>query len=184
VSTPVPLCPHCAAATERPLVCDRCGWRWYANPLPAAAVLVERPAPGGGASILLLRRAVEPGYGDWDLPAGYLEAHESAEQGALREAREEAGLDVELLTIVGVYTSHPANAVSTVYLARPLDLDAPVVMDHESSAFAWVERAEVDGWLPRMAFRSMAQAVEDWAAGRRGIPRPSGDTSAIGPSRM
>lgn len=169
-------------------MCDRCGWRWYANPLPAAAVLVERPSPGGDAAILLLRRAVEPGYGDWDLPAGYLEAHESPEQGALREAREEAGFEVELLALVGVYTSHPANAVSTVYLARMRDPDAPVVLDHESSAFAWVERSEIDGWLPRMAFRSMAQAVEDWAAGRRGVPRPPGapvdDTPEVGPAPM
>jgi ADP-ribose pyrophosphatase YjhB (NUDIX family) len=171
VSTSVPVCPHCAASAERPLVCERCGWRWYANPLPAAAVIVERPGPGGSASILLLRRAVDPGNGDWDLPAGYLEPGESAEEGALREAREEAGLEVELVELVGVYTSRPANAVSTVYLASALDPAAPVVMDHESSAFAWVERSELDGWLPRMAFRSMSLAVQDWAAGRRGAPR-------------
>jgi 8-oxo-dGTP diphosphatase len=86
VSRAVPACPHCATEPELPLVCDRCGWRWHANPLPAAAVLLERwiddaPEP----SVLLLRRAVEPGLGDWDLPAGYLDPGESFEQAARRE---------------------------------------------------------------------------------------------------
>lgn len=117
----VTLCPHCAARDERPILCDRCGWRWYANPSPAAGTLVERPAADGDPSVLLLRRAVDPGIGAWELPAGYLEAGESAEEAALRETREETGLDVQLLGVVGVYTSRAANAISTIYLARPLD---------------------------------------------------------------
>jgi ADP-ribose pyrophosphatase YjhB (NUDIX family) len=154
---------------EEPLVCERCGWRWYPNPLPAAGVLLER-APAGDA-ILLLRRAVEPGLGDWDLPAGFLEPHESTEQAARREAREEAGIDVTLIRLVGVYASPPANAVAAVYLARAIDPAQPVALDHESSAFAWVTRAELPGWLPRIAFTSMRTAVEDWAADRSGVPR-------------
>lgn len=167
----VPACPHCAAPVERPLVCDRCGWRWHANPMPAAGVLIERPGPDGEPRVLLLRRAVEPGFGDWDLPAGYLEPHESMERGAVREAREEAGLDVELVQLVGVYSSPLGNAVSAVYRAVPLDPRQAVLMDEESSAFAWVSRSELPDWVPRMAFTSMRAAVQDWAEEKDGVPR-------------
>jgi len=74
VTRTVPACPHCAALDEQPLACERCGWRWYSNPKPAAAVLLERQAEGEAEpSVLLLRRAVQPGLGAWDLPAGYLD---------------------------------------------------------------------------------------------------------------
>jgi 8-oxo-dGTP pyrophosphatase MutT (NUDIX family) len=172
VTTPVAVCPHCSTAAERPLVCERCGWRWLSNPYAAAGVLIERIGTDGEPSVLLLRRAIEPGFGDWDLPAGYLDPFESAEEGALREAREEAGIPIELVSLAGVYTSKDANAVATVYLARPLDAHPQVRLDNESSAYAWVGRADVDDWLPRMAFASMALALADWAEGRFGVARP------------
>jgi ADP-ribose pyrophosphatase YjhB (NUDIX family) len=155
-------CPHCVGDEEQPIVCDRCGWRWYANPRPAAAVLLERD---DDARVLLLRRAVEPGLGWWDLPAGYLDPHESFEQAARREAREESGLEVELVELSGVYHSPAANAVTAVFRARPADPTAPVRLDFESSAHAWIARSEVADWLAKIAFPSMARALEDWGRG-------------------
>lgn len=166
----MPVCPHCAETSEQPLQCDRCGWRWYANPKPAAGTLIERGPGGAEASVLLLRRAVDPGRGGWDLPAGYLEPGESPEEAAVRETREESGLDVTLLRLAGVYTSRSGNAVSTIFIARPADPSAAVATDAESDDHAWVNRSEVPAWLPRMAFPSMAQALADWAEGRLGEP--------------
>ena len=160
----VPACPHCATPGEQPLVCERCGWRWYANPKPAAAVLLERQDEHEAEpSVLLLRRAVQPGLGAWDLPAGYLDPGESFEMGARRETLEEAGVEVELLALAGVYHSAPANAVTAVFRARAVRRDAIVMLDAESSEHAWVPRSEVGGWLPRLAFASMAAALADWA---------------------
>ena len=173
MSRAVPACPHCATSSEQPLVCDRCGWRWYANPLPAAAVLLERRGDDGEPAVLLLRRAVQPGIGDWDLPAGYLDAGESFENAARREAREESGIDVDLTGLAGVYHS-PPNAVTVVYRARARDAAGEVRTDFESSDHAWVRRSHVAEWLPRMAFPSMAAAVADWAAGRIGGPPTDG----------
>ena len=130
-------------------------------------MLLER-AEDGDISLLLLRRAVEPGLGEWDLPAGYLDPGESFEQAAVREAREESGIEVRLVELAGVYHSPPANAVTAVFRALPADPSAQVALDFESSDHAWVPRSEVAAWLPRIAFGSMASAVADWAA------RPSG----------
>lgn len=134
-------------------------------------MLLERSDPDD-VRILLLRRAVEPGAGAWDLPAGYLDPGESFEVAARRETHEEAGLEVELTGLAGVYHSPAANAVTAVYRARAVDPAARVVLDFESSDHAWIARSEVDAWLPRIAFASMAAAVADWAAGRRGEPQP------------
>lgn len=171
MSRPVAICPHCAQPDEQPLVCDRCAWRWHANPKPAAAVLLERQAEDAGEpSVLLLRRAVEPGLGAWDLPAGYLDPGESFEQAARRETLEEAGIEVQLIGLTGVYHSPAANAVTAVYRGRALDPHQAVVLDFESSEFAWVRRFDVTNWLDRMAFGSMASAVGDWALDRTGAP--------------
>lgn len=166
----VAVCPHCAQLTDLPIVCDRCGWRWLANPYPAAGTLVERLDENGEPSVLLLRRALEPGLGEWDLPAGFLEPRESMEEAALRETREESGLEVELVRLVGVYASPAGNAVAAVFLARPMEPSALVQTDAESNDHAWVRKADVPDWLPRMAFTSMAQALADWADDRYGVP--------------
>ncbi len=166
MSRAVAVCPHCVTEDEQPIVCDRCGWRWHANPRPAAAVLLER-TDGDATAILLLRRAVEPGAGAWDLPAGYLDPGESFEQAARREAREESGIEVELIELAGVYHSPPANAVTAVFRARPTDMSARVSLDFESSEHAWVPHHQVSDWLPRIAFGSMASALADWAGRTR-----------------
>ena len=127
-------------------------------------MLLERRADGvAEPSVLLLKRAVEPGFGEWDLPAGYLDPGESFEMAARRETLEESGIDVELVQLAGVYHSPPANAVTAVFRAQAVDAGAPVRTDAESSDHAWVARSEVANWLPRMAFASMASALADWA---------------------
>lgn len=81
------------------LVCRRCGWIFYGNPIPAAVALIVR-----GGKVLLARRAAEPYAGTWDLPGGFLEAGETPERGLAREIREEIGARIGSARFLAFFT--------------------------------------------------------------------------------
>ena len=76
-------------------VCPQCGTVHYENPRPAVTVVAVREE-----QLLLVKRAVPPAEGEWCLPGGFMELHESAAQAAQRELREETGLDAPDLTFL------------------------------------------------------------------------------------
>jgi 8-oxo-dGTP diphosphatase len=98
-----PQCGHQMVVREqggRPReTCLHCGYIHYYNPVPGVGVIVEI---NGG--VVLVKRRFEPRAGWWCLPAGFLEADESAEEGAVRECKEETGLDVVIDDLFGVYS--------------------------------------------------------------------------------
>lgn len=99
------FCPQCSQPLTqrddngrmRP-VCLQCGYIHYLNPAPAVAVLLRR-----GKEILLVRRKFEPKAQEWSLPAGFVEYDESPLETAVREAKEETGLDIEITSLFEVY---------------------------------------------------------------------------------
>jgi ADP-ribose pyrophosphatase YjhB (NUDIX family) len=97
-------------------VCSECGEIHYLNPkvVVGAVCLWE-------GRVLLCRRAIEPRAGFWVVPAGYLERGESTEEGAKREALEEAGARIELTGLLAVYNVVRIGQVQLFYGARLLD---------------------------------------------------------------
>lgn len=100
-------CPKCGGELVREMIGDRyrlrcrhCGEIHYENPLPATA-LVARNERG---ELLLVRRSEPPCIGEWCLPGGFIETGETARQGALREFKEETGLDAKLIDVIDVAT--------------------------------------------------------------------------------
>jgi ADP-ribose pyrophosphatase YjhB (NUDIX family) len=79
--------------------CPGCGRMIYENAKPCAGAIVLDDE----GRILLGKRAIEPFFGLWDIPGGFLEAEEHPEVGARREVREETGLDVELTGLLGIW---------------------------------------------------------------------------------
>lgn len=78
--------------------CTQCGFVFYQNPAPAAgAVIVE------DGRILLVKRSVAPARGDWCIPAGFMEWTEHPQQTAIRELREETGLEISITSIFDIF---------------------------------------------------------------------------------
>lgn len=156
------FCPCCAGPLglrvvkegepER-LVCEKCGFVFYQGPKLVAAVIFE--IDGG---ILLTQRAIEPGYGKWTFPGGFVEHGERAESAAEREAREEAGMEIEAGEIVGLYSYEDQVPVIAVFTGRvrggkmqPLD-ETMAVKVFSRDELPWHE----------MAFPSTEEALGDY----------------------
>ena len=88
--------------------------------------------------ILMLLRNHEPFAGYWVLPGGHVEKDETVEQALFREIKEETGLNVEILGLIGIFSDpdrDPRGLVSVAYLVRPLEGD--ININRESSNWAW-----------------------------------------------
>jgi len=121
------FCPLCGTRLEQRHIelekktrfaCPQCDFIYYRNPVPAAGViLVER------GEVLLVQRKYAPRVGGWTLPAGFVESGERADDCAVREAKEETNLDMEIVRLFGVYSAmdDPRTAVVLVlYVCRRL----------------------------------------------------------------
>ena len=137
--------------------CPRCGYpvKVYRNPTPTVDIIIKVKD-----KIILIRRKNEP-YG-WAIPGGYIDYGESAESAAVREAKEETSLDVELKGLLGVYSNPErdprSHTITTVFIAQAdgepkagddakeiglfdeNDLPQPIVFDHSRILMDFFER--------------------------------------------
>ena len=99
-------------------VCDACGTIHYQNPK-----IIVGCIPAWENRVLLCKRAIEPRYGLWTVPAGFLENGETTADGAKRETLEEANANVEVGELFALYNIPHINQVYMLFRARLLDLD-------------------------------------------------------------
>ena len=168
-------CPQCGAALEagrgpggRPR-CPRCGFVRYDDPRLAAGVVAER-----GGRLLLVRRNHEPACGLWTFPSGFVDAGETVEAAARREAREEAGVEVAIEALLGVWSAAGDPVVFVAYAGRAAGEPAPGDEALEAGLFA------PDG-LPALAFPHDPAILEAWRAWRSG--RGSATMAPAAPGR-
>ena len=166
-------CPACAAplvlrllpSEDRPrLVCDR-GHILYVNPKVIVGVIPERRG-----RILLMRRAIEPRYGAWTFPGGFMEIDETAEECAAREAQEEVGVEVRITELVGVYsrpTPQAPGIVSIVYRGRITS--GEVNPGREALEARWFRPDDIP-WN-ELAYETTNWALRDWLNARRDTSR-------------
>ncbi len=147
------------AETRDRLACRACGFIAYVNPRPIVSTL---PVTDSGR-LILIRRAIEPAYGAWAQPGGFLEIDESAEEGAVRETLEETGLIVETTEIIGVYTRRQAAVVTIAWEARVVGGEA----GPQPESLEVREFAPADIPWPLIAFQTTAWALTDWLRLRR-----------------
>lgn len=155
-------CANCGAPVVRRVppgdtlerwVCEHCGEIHYQNPK-----LVIGTVPEHEGKILLCRRAIEPRYGYWTLPAGFMENDETTAQAALRETLEEAGAAVELQEPFTLISVPRVNQVHLFYRARLRSMEYKP--GEETLEVALVEEALVP-WQD-LAFRTVAYTLKRW----------------------
>ncbi|MCY7419820.1 MAG: NUDIX hydrolase [Chloroflexi bacterium] len=142
------------------LWCTTCGFIAYVNP---RMVVTTLPVTDAG-ELVLLRRGIEPAYGTWAQPGGFLESDETAIQGAIRETQEEIGLIVEPTAISGIYSQPSAAVVVVVYEARIVGGQVRTTTEAiEVSSF----RPEAVPWSG-IGLDTTLWALRDWVR-RRGL---------------
>jgi len=117
-----PICTHVlilreVGGRERPS-CDNCGYVYYVNPVPGVGLIIEMD---GG--VVLIQRGNPPHQDEWTLPSGFIEADESAEEAAIREAEEETGLKIEIIEMMGINSfpeGPPVSGIIIFYRAKPI----------------------------------------------------------------
>ena len=155
-----PVCGHKLSTREEAgrirQVCENCGYIHYVNPVPAVGIVIEKD---GG--VVLIQRKHPPHQGRWVLPSGYIEADESAEEAAIREAEEETGLKVEIIEMAGVNSfpeGPPLSGIMIFFRARPVGGELKAGDD---AADARVYRADE---LPLLPFRTHREMMAQWLA--------------------
>jgi ADP-ribose pyrophosphatase YjhB (NUDIX family) len=165
---PFRFCPRCGAPLERRLlkageperlVCTHgsCGFVFYLDPKIAVGTIIATASD----RLVLVRRAIEPGYGKWVFPGGYVDRGETLTAAAIREAREECGLDVRLDGLVNIYSYPGRIPVIVVYAATAMG--GTLTNDDESLETAEFERDALP-WS-ELAFRSTEEGLRDYLAG-------------------
>lgn len=114
-------------------ICDHCGFIDYVNPKIVVGSVVAHEG-----RILLCRRAIEPRRGFWTLPAGFMEQGEAVEEGAMREAREEANAEIRIRDLLAIYSIPRIAQVQIMYRAELLSPDISAGEESlEVELFAW-----------------------------------------------
>ena len=161
------FCPRCAAPLPGPVptVCTGCGYQLFVNARPTVGLFVIDGEPAE-PRFLALRRAAAPATGRWETPGGFCDGWEHPTDAAVREAREELGVEITLGDYVGMYVGsydfqgETLPVLDVFFLATVRD--GTIRLDPgESSEMRWFSLVDP----PPLAFPTMDVAVR--AAARR-----------------
>ena len=136
-------------------VCQGCGQISYLNPIPSVATILFQDG-----RILLVKRNIEPGYGKWGLPGGFIERDESPNDAVIREVFEETGLICQPINVIdtsGSFETIYGSIIVICYLAEIISGTLRAGDDAEDVQFFELNS------LPPMAFRNHTQFLEKYA---------------------
>ncbi|MEY2780298.1 MAG: hypothetical protein RL307_2 [Pseudomonadota bacterium] len=172
--SPARHCKSCGAAVEwrvpddgdtrQRAVCSTCDTIHYDNPLNVVGTI-----PVWDNKVLLCLRNIEPRFGKWTLPAGFMELGETLAEGAARETQEEAGAHIEMGSLFSVLNVVRVGQVHFFYRARLLKLDFDP--GHETQKVQLFAEHEIP-W-DELAFRTVRETLirhfADQASGQHGF---------------
>ena len=166
--SPIKHCKQCGTAVEHRIpddgdtkiraVCPQCKTIHYVNPLNVVGTI-----PVWGDKVLLCRRNIEPRFGKWTLPAGFMEMGETTAQGAARETDEEAGAQFEMQELFSMVNVARVGQVHLFYRAQlTSDQFQPGIETQEAMLFS-----EADIPWDELAFRTVKETLERFFADRK-----------------
>ena len=166
--SPIKHCKQCGTAVEHRIpddgdtkiraVCLQCKTIHYVNPLNVVGTI-----PVWGDKVLLCKRNIEPRFGKWTLPAGFMEMGETTAQGAARETDEEAGAQFEMLELFSLVNVARVGQVHLFYRAQlTSDQFQPGIETQEAMLFS-----EADIPWDELAFRTVKETLERFFADRK-----------------
>ena len=138
-------------------VCDACGHVVYLDPKVAVGTIIR----GAKSRVALVRRAIEPGYGQWVFPGGYVDRGEPLLAAAEREALEESRLRIRIDGLVNIYSYAGRVPVIIVYAAT--QIGGELVADDESLEASWFSESDLP-W-DDLAFQSTRDGLRDYFRG-------------------
>jgi 8-oxo-dGTP diphosphatase len=156
------FCPKCGAVLAHRsikagepdrLVCAGCGFIFFIDPKVAVGTIVST-----SEGIVLIKRGIEPAYGKWVFPGGFVDRGERVEDAAIRETREEACLDVRLTGLLNVYSYTEYPVIIIVYTAEVV---GGRLAAGDETLEARCYQPAVIPW-PELAFPSTAEALRDF----------------------
>ena len=162
------FCPTCAGELEQRLlkagdparhVCTRCGRVIFMDPKVAVGTIIATE----DGKVVLVRRAIEPGYGLWVFPGGYVDKGEVVTDAAIREAREEAGLEIRLDRLLNVYSYAGRPLVVIVYAATAIGGE----LGHDEECLEVRLFAEDEIPWDTLAFESTREGLQEYFRGGR-----------------
>ena len=145
--------------------CSDCGFTYYQNPRASTAAFILNSK----GELLIAKRAKEPAMGTLDLPGGFVDNAETAEQGMVREIKEETGLDIQpenieyLFSIPNVYhySGMDIHTLDLFFLCKVDDVQTVAAAD-DAADLTWLPLREV--YVERFGLKSIRQAVHRFLA--------------------
>ena len=159
-------CPRCGsghfpATSSRSFKCEDCSFNYFVNSSAAVAVLLFNEK----GELLFTRRAIEPHFGKLDLPGGFIDPMETAEQAASREIQEELGIQVHSLKYFCsypneyIFSGYSVFTLDLAFLAKAENLEGMIAMDDVSS-FEFCKPQDVNmGELPSISIKNIIKEL-------------------------
>ena len=144
------FCPRCGSSrfpadSDRSFRCEDCDFQYYINSATAVAALIFN----ADGKLLLTRRACDPDKGKYDLPGGFVDPGENAEEALIRELKEELGIEITNLTYLGSKSNEYLFSGITVFTTDFAYKTEVVSSEHLKAgddilSFEWVDPVQVD----------------------------------------
>ena len=145
-----------AGEPERP-VCEACGYVVYLDPKVTVGTIISN----ADNQVALVRRAIEPAYGKWSFPGGYVDRGETLIAAAAREAWEEARLEIRIDGLVNIYSYAGQTPIVVVYGAT--SVGGQLRAEDESLEAGWFSESNLP-WS-ELAFPSTDQGLQEFFQG-------------------